>query len=131
MAAIFHDIGKPKVRDIGKKDQVTFYGHQQTGAIMLKSRMEALRFSKAEIPYNKTCTGSYEAPDALTAKKVSDKAKANFLSIWVRPGRLVIAFHCRLFSTRANREETEKYLNFLNSLFLFREKMEKQYRKGP
>ncbi|MGA1839970.1 MAG: CCA tRNA nucleotidyltransferase [bacterium] len=133
MAAIFHDIGKPKVKDIGKKGQVIFYGHQQTGGIVLKSRMEALRFSKAEIHLTIKLVQDHMRPLMLSlAKKVSDKARVNlFIHLGETWQALLLLSIADIFSTWTNREMIEKYLDFLNSLFLFREKMEKQYRKGP
>lgn len=57
LAALFHDIGKPKTRrqrdaqstkDLAKK-QYTFYGHEVIGARMTKKVMERLKFSKKEV----------------------------------------------------------------------------------
>ncbi|HWA32014.1 MAG TPA: HD domain-containing protein [Candidatus Paceibacterota bacterium] len=51
LAALFHDIGKPKSRRAaGKpgKKQFTFYGHEVIGARMTKKIMERLRFPKKE-----------------------------------------------------------------------------------
>jgi len=52
LAALFHDIGKPRTRrpaeGAGKK-KYTFYGHDVVGARMVKAIMERLKFSKKEI----------------------------------------------------------------------------------
>jgi len=40
-------------------------------------------------------------------------------------------FVVNLVILRFNKQKIDIYLNFLNSLFLFREKMEKQSQKGP
>lgn len=52
LAALFHDIGKPRSRreskDVNKK-KYTFYGHEVIGAKMAKNIMERLKFSKKEI----------------------------------------------------------------------------------
>lgn len=51
LAALFHDIGKPRTRREaapGKK-KFTFYGHEVVGARMVKKIMERLKFSKKEI----------------------------------------------------------------------------------
>lgn len=45
LAALFHDIGKPKTRSIGPKG-VSFHHHDVIGARMTRDRMRALRFSK-------------------------------------------------------------------------------------
>lgn len=45
LAALFHDIGKPKTRRTeGKKGDVTFYGHEVVGARMTEKIMRDLRF---------------------------------------------------------------------------------------
>jgi tRNA nucleotidyltransferase (CCA-adding enzyme) len=54
LAALFHDIGKPKTRRFdstkaGGKGKYTFYGHEVIGARMAKKIMERLKFPKKEI----------------------------------------------------------------------------------
>lgn len=44
LAALLHDIGKPKTRSIGPKG-VTFHHHEVVGARMARDRLRALRFS--------------------------------------------------------------------------------------
>jgi putative nucleotidyltransferase with HDIG domain len=44
LAALFHDIGKPKTRRAGEKKAYTFYGHEVVGARMTKKIMEQLKF---------------------------------------------------------------------------------------
>lgn len=46
LAALFHDIGKPRTRDFSQEKQdYTFYGHEVVGAKMAKKIMERLKFS--------------------------------------------------------------------------------------
>ncbi len=45
LAALFHDVGKPKTRSIGPKG-VSFHHHEVVGARMTRDRMRALRFSR-------------------------------------------------------------------------------------
>lgn len=45
LAALFHDIGKPKTRAIGPGG-VSFHHHEVVGARMTRDRMRALRYSK-------------------------------------------------------------------------------------
>lgn len=52
LAALFHDIGKPKSRRLAEgkgKKKYTFYGHEVIGARMAKKIMERLKFSSKEI----------------------------------------------------------------------------------
>jgi len=44
LAALFHDVGKPKTRSIGGKG-VSFHHHEVVGARMTRDRMRALKFS--------------------------------------------------------------------------------------
>jgi poly(A) polymerase len=44
LAALFHDVGKPKTRSIGDKG-VSFHHHEVVGARMTRDRMKALKFS--------------------------------------------------------------------------------------
>lgn len=46
LAALLHDIGKPKTRAFQPDGQVTFHHHEVVGAAMAKSRLAALRFPK-------------------------------------------------------------------------------------
>ncbi|MDQ2825675.1 MAG: CCA tRNA nucleotidyltransferase, partial [Actinomycetota bacterium] len=48
MAALLHDIGKPKTRSFGKGG-VSFHHHEVVGARMAEERMRALRYPEAEI----------------------------------------------------------------------------------
>ena len=46
IAALFHDIGKPRSRRPGVKKAYTFYGHEVIGARMAQKIMERLKFPK-------------------------------------------------------------------------------------
>ena len=48
LAALFHDIGKPKTRSIGPEG-VSFHHHEVVGARMTEERMRALRYSHDDI----------------------------------------------------------------------------------
>jgi poly(A) polymerase len=46
LAALLHDIGKPKTRKFEDGGKVSFHHHEVVGARMTKKRMQALRFPK-------------------------------------------------------------------------------------
>ena len=48
LAALFHDIGKPRTRAIGP-DGVSFHHHEVVGARMTKTRMDALRYPTDDV----------------------------------------------------------------------------------
>ena len=48
LAALFHDVGKPKTRSIGGHG-VSFHHHEVVGARMTRDRMQALRYSAADV----------------------------------------------------------------------------------
>jgi poly(A) polymerase len=48
LAALYHDIGKPKTRVIGP-DGVSFHHHEVVGARMTRERMRALRYSNEDV----------------------------------------------------------------------------------
>jgi poly(A) polymerase len=48
LAALFHDVGKPKTRSFGPEG-VSFHHHEVVGARMTRDRMKALRFSTDDI----------------------------------------------------------------------------------
>ncbi|KAB1645195.1 CCA tRNA nucleotidyltransferase [Gulosibacter chungangensis] len=49
IAALLHDIGKPRTREFGPNGQVTFHGHDWVGAKMTKKRLSALRFDNDSV----------------------------------------------------------------------------------
>ena len=49
LAALFHDIGKPKTRSIRKGKGVTFHHHEVVGARMTRDRMKALKYSAEDV----------------------------------------------------------------------------------
>ena len=49
LAALFHDVGKPKTRSFGDKGTVMFHHHDVVGARMTRDRMRALRYPAEDI----------------------------------------------------------------------------------
>jgi poly(A) polymerase len=48
LAALFHDVGKPKTRAIGDQG-VSFHHHEVVGARMTRTRMKALKYSNEDV----------------------------------------------------------------------------------
>ena len=49
LAAVFHDVGKPKTRSYRKGKGVAFHHHEVVGARMTRERMQALRYSNDDV----------------------------------------------------------------------------------
>ncbi len=49
LAALMHDVGKPRTRRFGENGVVTFHHHDVVGAKLTRRRMQALRFSRDQI----------------------------------------------------------------------------------
>ncbi len=49
LAALLHDIGKPRTRKFEGDGRVSFHHHEVVGAAMVRKRLRALRFSGAEV----------------------------------------------------------------------------------
>jgi poly(A) polymerase len=49
LAALLHDVGKPKTRSFAPGGRVTFHHHEVVGARMARDRMNALRYSHDEV----------------------------------------------------------------------------------
>jgi poly(A) polymerase len=49
LAALFHDVGKPKTRSYRKGKGVAFHHHEVVGARMTRERMQALRYSNDDV----------------------------------------------------------------------------------
>lgn len=49
LAALFHDVGKPRTRGYQRDKGVTFHHHDAVGARMTRKRMEELRYSKDDV----------------------------------------------------------------------------------
>src|SRR5205814_25503 len=46
LAALLHDVGKPKTKSVGPGGKVSFHHHEVVGAAMARQRLHELRFPK-------------------------------------------------------------------------------------
>jgi poly(A) polymerase len=49
LAALFHDVGKPKTRSFGPRGTVSFHHHEMVGARMTRDRMRTLKYSNEDV----------------------------------------------------------------------------------
>ncbi|THB79630.1 MAG: CCA tRNA nucleotidyltransferase [Desulfobulbaceae bacterium] len=83
-AGLFHDVGKPQCRvpDNDDPDKITFYGHDETGAQLLKSYARRMRWSNEDTSATAHLITMHMHPFHLltvkrSAGKISQRAKVN------------------------------------------------------
>jgi putative nucleotidyltransferase with HDIG domain len=75
LAALLHDLGKPKTWAQDDDGQVHFLNHEPVGAEIAAGRMEALRFSRDEIERVRVMVGQHLRPAHLArAERVTRRA---------------------------------------------------------
>lgn len=133
MAALLHDIGKPEVKGIGKREQTTFYGHQKKGAEILLKRMEALRFSRAEIRLTTSLVKDHMRPLHLSlAPKASARAKVRlFIRIGDTWQAVLLLSLADVFATVRDIQSRNTYADFVASLLLFKKGIEHREKEAP
>jgi putative nucleotidyltransferase with HDIG domain len=65
LAALFHDVGKPRTQSEGDDGRIHFYNHELVGAQMAASRLRELRFSRDEVVRVRTMVGAHMRPAHL------------------------------------------------------------------
>jgi putative nucleotidyltransferase with HDIG domain len=75
LAALLHDVGKPKTQSHGDDERIHFYNHEMVGAEIAAERLRALRFSGDEIARMRVIVGQHMRPAHLShAEKVTRRA---------------------------------------------------------
>lgn len=82
LAALLHDIGKPKTREPHDRNEFSFYNHEEVGEEMTEAIMRRLKFSYDEIMYVKKLVGLHmglrgarkKIPSAKSMRKFARKA---------------------------------------------------------
>jgi putative nucleotidyltransferase with HDIG domain len=75
LAALLHDLGKPKTRSQSDDGRIHFYNHERVGAQMAAARLRELRFSRDEVKRVRTIIGAHMRPGHLArAEKVTRRA---------------------------------------------------------
>jgi poly(A) polymerase/tRNA nucleotidyltransferase (CCA-adding enzyme) len=65
LAALLHDVGKPKTQSEGDDGRIHFYNHELVGAQIAAARMQELRFSRDEMERVRTIVGAHMRPAHL------------------------------------------------------------------
>jgi poly(A) polymerase len=74
MAALLHDIAKPKTKKFIPGTGWTFHGHEELGARMMKKIFQRMRFSMEYLPYIEMLIRLHLRPQALVDDEVTDSA---------------------------------------------------------
>ncbi len=79
LAALVHDIAKPKTKQFREGIGWTFYGHEELGARMVKHIFRKLRLPFDKIPYVEKLVRLHLRPMALVDEEVTDSAVRRLL----------------------------------------------------
>jgi len=75
LAALLHDVGKPKTSSQDEDSRIHFYNHELVGARMAAARLRRLRFSRDEVERIRTIVGQHLRPGHLArAEEVTRRA---------------------------------------------------------
>ena len=110
LAALVHDIAKPKTRRIDKKKGYTFYGHDDYGARMLKGISEHMKFSNKTRDYITKLTALHLRPIGLAKKEVTDSAIRRLI-VDAGEDAQDLMLLCRADITTKNPNNVKKYLS--------------------
>jgi poly(A) polymerase len=110
LAALVHDIAKPKTRRIDKKKGYTFYGHDDYGARMLKKISERMKFSNKTRDYITKLTALHLRPISLAKKEVTDSAIRRLI-VDAQEDAQDLMLLCRADITTKNPNNVKKYLS--------------------
>ena len=110
LAALVHDIGKPKTRRLHKEKGYTFYGHDDLGSRMLEEVSKRMKFSNKTRDYIKKLTALHLRPISLAKKDVTDSAIRRLI---VDAGEDIddLMLLCRADITTKNPNNVKKYLS--------------------
>jgi putative nucleotidyltransferase with HDIG domain len=110
LAALVHDIAKPKTRRIDEKKGYTFYGHDDYGARMLKGVSERMKFSNKTRDYITKLTALHLRPISLAKKEVTDSAIRRLIVDAGEESQDLMLL-CRADITTKNPNNIKKYLS--------------------
>lgn len=108
LAALFHDIGKPKTKRFDEKNGWIFHGHEIVGKRMVYKIMKRMRYSTQAIHYVQKLTALHLRPMALVDSEVTDSAirRLVFLAGDEIEDLMIL---CRADITSKNPKRVKKY----------------------
>ncbi len=113
IAALLHDIAKPKTKRFIEGIGWTFHGHEELGARMIKPIFKKMKFPLSQEPYVENLVRLHLRPIALVDDNVTDSAIRRLI---VSAGDDLddLITLCRADITSKNQKKVQKYLNNYN-----------------
>lgn len=115
LAALFHDVGKPRVKKFSKEHGFTFYGHEDVGAKIFDKIAKRLKMSNEIREKVSLLIKLHHRPISLTTDEVSDSGVRRFL---FDGGELCddLMVLCRADITTANKNKLKRFLENYDKL---------------
>jgi len=125
LAALLHDIGKPKTRKFEPDGKVSFHHHEVVGARMSAKRMKALRFSNEQIDEVSTLVELHLRFHGYGTGEWSDSAVRRYVR---DAGPMLLRLHklTRADSTTRNKRKAAELQDAYDSLEARIEKLQEQ-----
>ena len=109
LAALFHDIAKPKTKRFSEETGWTFHGHEVVGEKMTSSILKRMKYSNEILNYVKKIVRLHLRPMALVNEEVTDSAIRRLLFLAGEDFEDLMVL-CRADITSKNPKKVKKYL---------------------
>lgn len=110
LAALFHDIAKPKTKRFSEETGWTFHGHEVVGEKVTGIVLKRMKYSNDVINYVKKLVRLHLRPMALVSDEVTDSAIRRLLFLAGKDFEDLMIL-CRADITSKNPQKVKRYLN--------------------
>jgi putative nucleotidyltransferase with HDIG domain len=109
LAALFHDIGKPRTKRFSETNGWTFHGHEVVGMRMTKAILRRLKYSAETTNYVAKLVNLHLRPMALVDEEVTDSAIRRLIFLSGQDLEDLITL-CRADITSKNPKRVARYI---------------------